>query len=91
MSRTDIDAKLAASPVLALAEQLRDGPLQELIELQTRAHDLATEAEGSPREHLQELAELVRLSLAAMEHFQRFTRDFQTLVRDLGDDVKRGH
>jgi hypothetical protein len=93
MSRTDIDdaESTAVSPALALAEQLRDGPLQELIDLQVRAHDLATEMKAAPGDHLRELAELVRLSLSAMEHFHRFTCDFQSLIRDLGDDAKPSH
>lgn len=85
------DRETAASPVLALAEQLRDGPLQELIDLQLRANDLAAQMTRSPGGHLRELAELVRLSLAAMEHFHAFTRDFQTLVSDLGDAADPSH
>jgi hypothetical protein len=92
MSRPDIDdAKSAESPVLALAEQLRDGPLQELIDLQGRAQELVTEIKATPGDHLRELGELVRLSLTAMEHFHRFTCDFQSLIRDLGDDAKPSH
>jgi hypothetical protein len=93
MSRTDLDdtESAAGSPVLALAEQLRDGPLQELIDLQVRAHDLATEMKARPGDHLRELAELVRLSLTAMEHFHRFTCDFQSLIGELGDDAKSSH
>lgn len=82
----------ATSPVLALAEQLRDGPLQELIDLHARAHDLATDLDAAtPGDHLRELTELVRLSLTAMEHFHRFTCDFNALVRDLGDDANPSH
>jgi hypothetical protein len=92
MSRTDIDdSQSARSPGLALAEQLRDGPLQELIDLQARAQALAVDIESNPGDHLREIGELVRLSLTAMEHFQRFTCDFRSLLRDLGDDAKPSH
>jgi NifB/MoaA-like Fe-S oxidoreductase len=92
MSAAEIDErKRMVSPVLALAEQLRDAPLQQLIELQARANDVAAEVVANPGAHLEELAELVRLCLAAMEHFHDFTREFQTALRDLGDAARSDH
>lgn len=92
MSATEIDEpKHLVSPVLALAEQLRDAPLQELIDLQSRAQDIAAEVAANPGAHLHELAELVRLCLVAMEHFHDFTREFQTVLRDLGDVEQSSH
>lgn len=92
MSATEIEKpSVASSPVLALAEQLRDGPLQELIDLQIRAHELTLQMAAKPGQHLSELAELVRISLAAMQHFHGFTREFQDLLRDLRDGSSASH
>lgn len=73
------------SPLTALAEQLRDGPLQRLIELQLLTQALAPRLQGDPAEYLEELGELVRLSMTAMDQFHAFTRELQTLIRDLSD------
>lgn len=79
------DSLPAASPALALAEHLRDGPLQRLIDLQMHAEDLATRIASEPGPHVEELAQLVKLSITAMEQFHFFTREFQALLRDLSD------
>lgn len=81
---TDQDETIAAKASLgALAEQLRDGPLQELVELQRRATELSQELGDSSAERLQHLEELVRLSLSAMGQFHSFTREFEAVLREL--------
>ena len=83
---TELDESGAAKVSLgALAEQLRDGPLQELVELQRRATELSHELGDSSAERLRHLEELVRLSLSAMEQFHSFTREFQAVLRELAD------
>jgi hypothetical protein len=74
-----------------LAEQLRDGPLQELLELQQKANALADRLAANPGERLEDLEGLVRLSLSAMEHFHAFTREFAAVVRELTDARQRPH
>ena len=80
---TDLDDSPASSSLAALAEQLRDGPLQELTGLQREAATLALRAGSGSAERLEDLERLVRLSLAAMKHFHAFTREFQAVIRDL--------
>jgi hypothetical protein len=75
----------------ALAEQLRDGPLQELLELQLLTTELAARLEASPAERLEDLERLVRLSLSAMERFHAFTREFAAVLRDLTDAQRGTH
>jgi len=77
------ESVLAKASLGALAEQLRDGPLQELVELQRRATELSHELGDSSAERMRHLEELVRLSLSAMEQFHSFTREFQTVLREL--------
>ena len=80
----ETDDRVAAQASLAaLAEQLRDGPLQELIALQLRATELSNQMGESPAERLRDLEQLVRLSLTAMEQFHSFTREFQAVLREL--------
>jgi hypothetical protein len=80
------------SPTLAaLATQLRDGPLQHLKELQRDASELASRLAASPADGLDDVEQLVRLSLAAMEHFQAFTREFAVVVRELSDARREPH
>jgi hypothetical protein len=74
-----------------LAEQLRDGPLQELLELQLRANVLADRLADDPVERLEDLEGLVRLSLSAMEQFHAFTREFAEVVRELTDARRYPH
>ena len=80
---TNLDDRAESSSLAALAEQLRDGPLQELTVLQREAAKLALRAGSRSAERLEDLERLVRLSLSAMEHFHAFTRDFQAVIRDL--------
>jgi hypothetical protein len=80
----DLDeAPTASSSLAALAAQLRDGPLQELTELQREAAKLAAWTSGSRTDRLEDIERLVRLSLSAMEHFHAFTREFQAVIHEL--------
>jgi len=89
---TEMDESVAAkASLVALAEQLRDGPLQELVELQRRATELSHELDDGSSERLRHLEELVRLSLSAMEHFHSFTREFQAALRELTDVIVDRH
>jgi hypothetical protein len=67
----------------ALAEQLRDGPLQDLVELQLKATELADRLANSPADRVEDVERLVKLSLSAMEQFHAFTREFAAVLRDL--------
>jgi len=82
---TDLDDCAASSSLAALAEQLRDGPLQELTVLQREATKLALRAGYARGARLEDLERLVRLSLSAMQHFHTFTREFQAVIRELRD------
>lgn len=79
------------SSLAALAEQLRDGPLQELLELQVKTHLLADRLAADPDARLEDLESLVRLSLSAMEQFHAFTREFATALRELTDARRHPH
>ncbi len=74
----------------ALAEQLRDGPLQRLVELQIQTTALANRSTGAPPA-IEDLDRLVRLSLSAMEHFNAFTREFAAVLRELTDAQEPPH
>jgi hypothetical protein len=75
----------------ALAEQLRDGPLQQLIEIQRQAHELADRLADRPADRLEDLERLVLLSLSAMERFHTFTRELAAVVRELTDARRHSH
>ena len=86
MSGQDLDVRAPAnSNLAALAEQLRDGPLQELVQLQLKATELASRPSGTPGHRLEDVADLVQLSISVMEHFHAFTREFQDALRELTD------
>lgn len=88
----NLDESLATSSSLAaLAAQLRDGPLQQLTELQREAAKLAAWTAGSRADRLEDVERLVRLSLCAMEHFHAFTREFQVVIRRLRDASLETH
>jgi hypothetical protein len=75
----------------ALAEQLRDGPLQRLVELQMQTTALADRlAEGAPAK-IEDVEQLVRLSIAAMQHFNAFTRELSGVLRQLTDAAQQPH
>ena len=82
---------LLAASATDLAEQLRDGPLQRLVELQAQTAAIADRlAKGTPA-RIEDVAELVRLSVAAMEHFQHFTRELGVVLRELTDGQHPRH
>jgi hypothetical protein len=82
---------LHAASATDLAEQLRDGPLQRLVELQAQTAAIADRlAKGTPA-RIEDVAELVRLSVAAMEHFQHFTRELGVVLRELTDGQHPRH
>jgi len=79
------------SSLSALAEQLRDGPLQHLLELQAQMKELTEPVADCPTSRVDELAQLVQLSVAAMEHFNAFTREFAAVLRELTDAHREPH
>jgi hypothetical protein len=80
----------APSALTALAEQLRDGPLQRLVELQLKTTALADRLNDRPP-GIEDLEQLARLSVAAMEHFNAFTREFASVLRELTDAERYPH
>ena len=86
-----IEARAQSPTLAALAAQLRDGPLQHLKELQRDTTELATRLAASPSDGVDDVERLVRLSLAAMEHFHAFTREFAVVVRELSDARREPH
>jgi len=80
----------SASPSLdSLAEQLRDGPLQRLVELQTETTALADRlGDGTPA-RIEDVEKLVKLSMSAMDHFNAFTRELAAALRELTDAEQR--
>ena len=72
------------APLAALANRLRQGPLQTIISLHERATELAAEDEADDARQIEQLAELVRLSQLAMERFQLFTIELKVLLFELG-------
>lgn len=81
----------APTALAALAEQLRDGPLQHLVLLQQQTTALANRLTDGPPGRLEDLEHLVRLSVLAMEHFNAFTREFATVLRELTDAQRSKH
>ena len=75
----------------ALAEQLRDGPLQDLLQLQLKATELADRLADSPADRIEDLERLLRLSLSTMEQFHAFTREFAVVLRELTDAHRDAH
>jgi hypothetical protein len=83
-------ASSVPSSLTALAEQLRDGPLQRLVELQIQTTALANRlTDNAPT--IEDLEQLVRLSIAAMEHFNAFTREFAAVLGELTDAAEPPH
>jgi len=85
------EAPIGSSALAALATQLRNGPLQDLTELQREAARLAACTAGSRADRLEDIERLVRLSLSTMEHFHAFTREFQAVIRGLRDASLETH
>jgi hypothetical protein len=88
---SDLRVPVTPSSLSDLAEQLRDGPLQHLLELQAQITELTEQIPDSPTSRVDDLAELVRLSVATMEHFNAFTREFAAVLRELTDAQRDPH
>jgi hypothetical protein len=86
----DISAPTSTS-LAELAEQLRDGPLQDLIRLQLKTTELADRLADSPADRIEDLERLVRLSLSTMEQFHAFTREFAAVLHELTDARRDAH
>ena len=86
-----LDVPRAPPSIAALAEELRDGPLQRLVELQMQTTALANRlADGAPAK-IEDVEQLVRLSLSAMQQFHAFTVEFAAVLRDLTDERRHPH
>jgi hypothetical protein len=86
-----IDSSTPSASLSALAEQLRVGPLQRLVELQIETTALAERlADGAPA-RIEDVEQLVRLSLSAMQHFNAFTRELAAVLRELTDAKRHPH
>ena len=79
------------STLSALAEHLRDGPLQQLAQIQLQANELADRLGDAPTPSVEDLERLVRLSLSAMERFHAFTLEFAAVLRELKDAHRHSH
>ena len=90
LALADIAAPTSTS-LAELAEQLRDGPLQDLIRLQLQAAELADRLADGPADRIEDLERLVRLSLSTMEQFHAFTREFAAVLRELTDARRDAH
>jgi hypothetical protein len=88
---TALLTEAAPSALTALAEQLRDGPLQRLVELQQKTTALANRLSDGPPGQIEDLEQLVRLSVAAMQHFNAFTLEFAAVLRELTDAERPPH
>lgn len=86
------DYAAPSTPSLAtLAQQLRDGPLQQLLELQAQIAELAEHVTDYPTSRVEDLERLVRLSVSAMGHFNAFTREFTAVLREITDAHREPH
>ena len=81
--RNRTSAAFDSCTLTTLAQQLHDGPLQELIELHRKTALLSTDVSVDEHERLERLTELALVSLSAMEHFQAFTRELRTQIAAL--------
>ena len=86
----ETSAPVCAS-LASLAEQLRDGPLQDLVLLQQKATELASQLADQRGDRVEDLEGLLRLSLSAMQQFHAFTRDFAAVLRELTDAHRHPH
>jgi hypothetical protein len=78
-------------PLPGLADRLRQGPLQAILALHTKATLLAAETETDHARQVEQLAELVRLATLAMERFQIFTIELKVLVFELSERQDKSH
>jgi hypothetical protein len=92
MASEDSRLETPSAPSLnALAEQLRDGPLQRLVELQIETTALSDRlANGAPA-RIEDVERLVGLSVSAMQHFNAFTRELTAVLRELTDAKRHPH
>jgi hypothetical protein len=86
-----LDHDTATGSLAALSEQLRDGPLHELLELQRKANALANRLADRPADRVEDLEALVLLSLSAMEQFHGFTRELVAVLRKMSDARRHPH
>jgi hypothetical protein len=86
-----LDDDTATASLTALAEQLRDGPLHQMLELQRRANALTNRLADSSTHRVEDLEALVLLSLSAMEQFHAFTRELVAVLRELSDARRQPH
>jgi hypothetical protein len=91
IERTTESTSPATSSLAELAQQLRDGPLQQLLELQAQIAELTERVTDCPTSRVEDLERLVRLSVSAMEHFNAFTREFTAVLRELTDAHRQPH
>lgn len=76
----------AVPPALAaLAAQLREGPLQQLLRLETQIAELTERIAACPTSRVEDVERLVHLSVGAMEQFNAFARELTAVVRELTD------
>ena len=80
MSRSSAAGTAALPTLESLAEQLRDGPLKCLTDLQDHAKALAEREAVGNGELLQHLHSLVALAQCSMARFHEFTSELRTLV-----------
>lgn len=85
------NAASRSDSLAALAEQLRDGPLQQLTELHRKTWLLSTQAAADDDERLRRLTELALASLSAMEHFHAFTRELRAQIAALAAPQRELH
>jgi hypothetical protein len=86
-----LDTPSPSSSLSALAEQLRDGPLQRLVELQIETTALSDRLAAGAPARIEDVERLVRLSLSAMQHFNAFTRELAAVLSELTDAERHPH
>ena len=88
---TEYRTPATTTSLATLAQQLRDGPLQQLLELQAQIAELTEHVTDCPTSRVEDLERLVRLSVSAMEHFNAFTREFTAVLREITDAHREPH
>jgi len=81
----------AATTFHSLAQRLLDGPLRTVAALQSRAAELARNAQPGDSDYLADLTELVHLAQTAMLQFHEFTRELTALVAELAQRKSENH
>jgi hypothetical protein len=80
-----LSVPVGPQPLAALAERLRDGPLQHLLELQAELTELTQRVTACPASSIDDVEHLVRLSVVTMQHFNAFTRELAAVLHELTD------